>query len=66
MSDLDDIYLRAHRDGRWQSLSINEMKYVTDDEIRLLRWGDKLTALLEADPSWQRVSYGWMREVKHE
>jgi hypothetical protein len=66
MSDLDGLYLRLFRNGRWRSLSITKAKYLTNDEISSLSWKDELLRILRSDPDWQQVSYGWMKEIRSE
>lgn len=62
MSHLDSIGLRLKRDGRWQSLLLADVDYLTDDEVAALSWADLLRDMLDRDPAWQRVGTGWMRE----
>lgn len=61
MSDFDDIPVRVLREGRWQSLMIGELSFISDSEIAEWAWKNQLTAMLTTDPEWTRVGLGWRR-----
>ena len=61
MSEFDDIPVRVFREGRWRSLLIGELSYLSDVEIAEWGWKEKLEAMLAADPEWVRVERRWVR-----
>ncbi len=66
MSELDHISIRVKRDGRWQSKFINELDYITAEEIKELSWGFRLRDMLRADPTWKPSdeAFEWVRTDK--